>query len=405
MNICGIIVEYNPFHNGHLYHLKKCKDITGCEGVIAIMSGSFSQRGTPSIIDKWLKTKLALEHGVDLVLELPSIYSLSSAEFFAFGSISLLNSLGIVDDVCFGSECGDINALINLSNILLMEPPEFKISLKKHLNLGLSYPVARNNALKDYLSNIKNIDEDTISVIFNQSNNILGIEYCKSLLKLNSSIKPFTIQRIGGLYNDLNLNTEFSSATAIRNHLNSKKPIENLKGFIPNKVLDLFINLENINYNFPLEDNMLPFIKYKILTNKNAISNIPDISEGLDNKIQQEILLAKSMNDLIYKVKSKRYTYTRINRVLSQFFIGFEGYPIELMRKAPCPYARVLGFNKTGQKMLKLIKNNCSIPVYTKLPKILNKTLELDIQCTNAYSIINKNIRPYSDYYRSPIII
>ncbi|WP_102400638.1 nucleotidyltransferase [Haloimpatiens massiliensis] len=404
MNICGLIVEYNPFHNGHLYHIEKCKEITKCKNTIAVMSGNFTQRGTPAIVDKWIRAKMALQQGVDLVLELPAVYSLSSAEFFSLGAISLLNSLGVVDGIFFGSEVGDVEILKQIAAILINEPIDYKNELKKYLNTGLNYPSSRNKALKYYLIQTNSMKEDILDNILLQSNNILGIEYCKSLLKLNSSIKPVTLKRKGNLYNDLNLSNKFSSASAIRNHFNSNKSINELKNFMPENVFNLILKLKDENYCFPMDEHMFQYIKYKILTNKNSIENIPDALEGLNNKIMKEIQFSNTLKELILKIKSKRYTYTRISRILTQLFIGFELFPTENMRKSPCDYARVLGFNSEGQKILKLLKDTCSIPVYTKLPKHKCLSLQLDIQCTRAYSLINKNINPNSDYLTSPII-
>ncbi|WP_035290691.1 nucleotidyltransferase [Clostridium sp. KNHs214] len=404
MDICGLIVEYNPFHNGHLYHIKKCKEMTNSKNVIAVMSGNFTQRGTPSIVDKWLKTKMALQQGVDLVLELPAVYSLSSAEFFAFGAVSLLNSLGIVDGICFGSEVGNIDILKQISTILINEPTEYKNELKKYLDTGLNYPSSRNKALKYHLIHNSFVKESILDEILSQSNNILGIEYCKSLLKLNSSIEPITIKREGNLYNDLNLNNKFSSASAIRNHFKSNKSLDELKNFMPKDAFNLILKLAKENYSFPMDEHMFQYVKYKILTNENSLDNIPDALEGLNNKIIKELHFSNTLNELILKSKSKRYTYTRISRILTQLFIGFELFPTENMRKSPCAYARVLGFSSEGQKILKLLKNTCSIPVYTKLPRDKSPSLQLDIQCTRAYSLINKNINPNSDYLIRPII-
>lgn len=210
MNITGIITEYNPFHSGHLYHLNSAKEITNCDGVICIMSGNFIQRGAPAIIDKWARAEMAIENGVDLVIELPSFYALSSAEIFAKGSVTILDSLGVVNSIFFGSESGNIEELINISKILAYEPLEFKNLLKSNLKKGITYAKARENSLKEFTNNID------ISKILNNSNNILGIEYIKTLIRLNSNINPLTLTRVGGTYNDKTLNNDFSSATSIR---------------------------------------------------------------------------------------------------------------------------------------------------------------------------------------------
>jgi len=406
MNISGIIVEYNPLHNGHVYHIKKTKELTNSDALICVMSGNFAQRGIPSVIDKWTKTKMALNNGVDLVLELPSVYSISSAEFFAFGAVSLLNSLGIVDNLCFGSEHGDINDIYTISNILHKEPDQFKSLLKTYLASGNSYPLARSKALCDYL----NTEEPNISTLLsgdflNSSNNILGIEYCKSLIKLNSSISPYTLKREGASYSSALLHSEFSSASSIRKFMSENASLTKLDGHIPNSVLCDIQKLYSQNGKFIFEDSMFPYIKYKLACSKNTLVNLPDVSEGLDNRIIKSVQNNSNYSTAMADIKSKRYTYSRISRILCQYFIGFDNFNTKELRSMPCPYARVLGFNSNGKSILKSIKSNSSIPLYTKIPKELNDIMRLDIQSTKAYSILNSNIDPKSDYLISPIIL
>lgn len=405
MKISGIIVEYNPLHNGHLFHINKTKELTNSDLIIAVMSGNFNQRGIPSIIDKWTKTKLALENGVDIVFELPSVYALSSAEFFSYGAASLLNSLGVVDSICFGSEAGDITLLETIAEVLVHEPKEYKKFLKRELNKGLLFPKARSLALIDYLAVKTDYDKDYLSEQLNSSNNILGIEYIKSLKRLNSSIKPYTIKRLGGSYNSENLNNIFSSATSIRRALNNNENILNLKHHVPESVHLELLALDNSNYTFAFEDMMYPYIKYRALSSRhNLFKNLPDASEGLHNKILSSIENSSSYEECISNSKSKRYTYTRISRILCQYYLDFHHYDIVNMRKAPCPYARILGFTSSGASVLKSIKENSSIPMYSKLPKETNPTLDLDLQCTRGYSILNPYIRFNEDRLRSPII-
>lgn len=406
MKISGIIVEYNPLHNGHLYHINKTKEITNCDGLIAVMSGNFNQRGIPSVIDKWNKTKTALDCGIDLVVELPTIYSLSSAEFFSFGAVSLLHNLGIVDSICFGSECGNINTLLDISSTLIDEPLEFRISLKNYLNKGLVFPKARSLALWDYFNskNYNYITQDKLSETLNSSNNILGVEYLKTLKKLDSSIHPYTIKREGSSYNSDILNELFSSATSIRKFLKSSENIITLYNHIPHSVYELLLNLKNSNYNFAFDFMILPYIKYLNATSPiNTLSLIPDANEGLHNKLRKNLFLNLSYEDLINSCKSKRYTFTRISRILCQYFIGFQNYNSLELRNLSCPYARILGFNSNGLRILKSLKSNSNIPIYTKLPKNLNDTLSLDIKSTQAYSIINSSINYNDDYLVSPI--
>ncbi|MGH4050515.1 MAG: nucleotidyltransferase [Clostridium sp.] len=406
MNISGIIVEYNPLHNGHVYHINKTKEITNSDALICVMSGNFAQRGIPSSIDKWTKTRMALNNGVDLVIELPSIYSISSAEFFSFGAVSLLNSLAVVDNICFGSEHGDINDISTISNLLYEEPHQFKSLLKTYLDAGNGYPVARANALSDYFKNADtNISNLLLSDFLKSSNNILGIEYCKSLIKLNSSISPYTLKREGASYDSNLLGNKFSSASAIRKFLKDNGSLTELEAYVPSSVLYEIQKLYSKNEKFIFEDSMFPYIKYKSACSKNTLVNLPDVSEGLDNRIIKSLQNNNRYSTAIEGIKSKRYTYSRISRILCQYFIGFDNFNTKKLRSMPCPYARILGFNSNGKSILKSIKSNSSIPLYTKIPKKLNDIMRLDIQSTRAYSLLNSNINPNSDYLISPIII
>ena len=405
MKISAIISEYNPIHNGHVHHIKKTKELADSDVIVCIMSGNYVQRGIPAIIDKWNRTKAALECGVDLVLELPVVYSLSSAEFFAYGAVSLLNSLGIIDSISFGSEIGEINFIMKIANVLLKEPSEFKFKLRLYLDKGYSYPKARSLALMDYFTEVENISNETLLENLNSSNNILGIEYCKSLLRLNSSIKPYTIKREGSTYNDKTLNNIFSSATSIRKYIKDKENIDELKEHMPDKSYELLRGLKNADYPFVFENLMLPFIKYKYFNHKESLLNLPDVSEGLHNRIYEGLLNEDTYDGVIGKIKSKRYTYTRISRILCQYFVGFDNFPTNELRNQPSPYCRILGFNKEGMKALKHMKKNSSIPVYTKVPKNINATMKLDIMATQTYSLLNSFVSPKDDYLISPIII
>ncbi|UZQ51075.1 nucleotidyltransferase [Clostridium kluyveri] len=405
MEITGIIVEYNPFHNGHKYHIEKTGSLTNCEGIIAVISGNFVQRGAPSIVDKWTKTKMALLNGVDLVLELPALYSLSSAEFFAYGAVSLLENLGVVKNLCFGSECEDIKLLTLMGKILYEEPEELKLTLKEKLHQGMSYASARGNALKEFLCRKYPLKNNSITEILHLPNNILAIEYCKSLARLKSTINPVSIKRIGEPYNSTYINNRFSSATSIRNFLKENNSPQELEKALPYNILCILRDLSHFNYKFTFEDSLLPYLKYKNLFYGKNIKYLPDVSEGLENRIESALKNASSYDQIINYTKTKRYAYSRISRILCQFFLGFENLDTKALRKNRCPYARVLGFNNKGTEILKKIKQNSSIPVYTKLPKNVNDVLKLDLMATKGYSLLNKNIAFNQDYISSPLIM
>ena len=398
MNITGIITEYNPFHLGHLHHLTSAKKSTNCDGVVCIMSGNFMQRGGPAIVDKWKRTEMALLNGVDLVLELPTFYAVSSAESFAHGAVSILNSLGVIDNLFFGSECGDIKTLTKIAQTLAFENDIYKQILKKHLNTGLPYVKARELALIEY-SNDENIND-----VISSSNNILGIEYIKSILRLNSSIKPMTLKREGALYNDKELNNHFSSATSIRQCLKNNE-LSTIYNDVPESSFYVLSKLKEQNYPFSFDEDIFSYIKYLITTECINFNNLPEANEGLDKKLLKEIYSSKSLEELILKVKSKRYTYTKISRILTQIYIGFYKYDFTKYQLNNHHYARVLGFTENGKKILTKIKANSTIPLITKLPKeINNPLLKLDLCATKAYSVLNSQVNPNSDYLISPII-
>lgn len=399
MSITGIITEYNPFHNGHLYHLSTAKKVTNCDAIVCIMSGNFVQRGEPAIIDKWKRAEMALLNGVDLIIELPTFYAVSSAEFFAKGAINILDRLGVVNNIFFGSECGDIDLLYKIARILTNEPKDLKLKIKENLKSGITYAKAREKALIDILN------EDSLNEVLSNSNNILGIEYIKAIIKCNSNINPLTMKREGSKYNDKKLSTIFSSATSIRENIKNGFNLNSLEPYMPSPSLEILKSLANNNYPFIFEENMYRYIKYRLLTNCINFNNLFEVKEGIDNKFIKEIYNSSSYEDLILKAKSKRYTYTKISRLLCQLFFSLDNYNFNELLQDDNLYARVLGFNDKGRQILKEMKKKSTIPIITKVPKnIDNKLLQLDIQCTKAYSILNHKVNPLSDYLLSPII-
>lgn len=402
MKTAAIICEYNPLHKGHVYHINHTREYTNCHGIVCLMSGNFMQRGIPALLDKWKRAEIAIKSGADLVIELPSIFSVSSAEFFAKGSIDILDSMGVVDYVSFGSESGDIALIEKLAIILSEEPIEYKESLKKYLDSGIPFAKARAESLKDYIS-LKDsslASSSKLTSLLQSSNNILALEYCKALYKNNSKIKPITLTRMGDNYNETTLTSNFASATAIRNALRTKD-IYSIKDYVPESTFQELIKLNSNNYKFIFEDSMFPYLKYKLMLNRD-LHKLPDVSEGLDNRIYSAINNSNSIQELILKSKTKRYTYTRINRILCQYFLGFEEYDIKSLRKSEPSYIRILAFNNTGREIIKEIKNTSSMEIVNKIPKKTSDMLELDIKTTKAYSILNTNIDPSEDFLKSP---
>lgn len=389
--VLGIIAEYNPFHNGHLHHLEESKKITNCEYSIAIISGNFTQRGSTSLIDKWEKTKMALSNGIDLVLELPTLYSISSAENFADGSIKILNSLGIVDFLSFGSETSNIDLLNDIANILYSEPDLYKKTLLKELKKGLSFPKARENALLNYLNNNK---EDYVNIL-SSPNNILGIEYLKSLKKNKSNIQPICIPRYEAQYNSTDISNNIASATAIRELLKNKD-FNKIKSLLPNSTYSIL--MENIDNKHIISDLNI-FEKEIVYTLRKMsieeIANLPDVSEGLEFTIKTAVNSCNNIYDLLNKIKSKRYTQSRIQRILLYSLLGITKKDMEVAKNI-VPYVRVLGFNNNGKQLIsEIYKKNPNISMITSVKKFVDtnndKDLELllnkDILATNVYTL------------------
>lgn len=391
MKVLGIIAEYNPFHNGHKYHIEEAKKQTGADYVIVVMSGNFTQSGNIAIYDKFLRAKLATEYGVDLVIELPAIYANSSAESFSYGAVSLLNSLGIIDYICFGSETNNIDKLRSISKIINDNNLQITSKIKEILKTGVSYPVARENALKNYLT------DDEISIL-DKSNNILGIEYLKALDTLSSSIIPICIKRESSDFNETVLNQKsdrFTSATSIRNMINQNK-IDLVEKYVPALTYTTILNTE-ASFN----DKLYRILKYKILTTSNEdLKNISEVTEGLENKIQDEITHSISYDDFINNLKSKRYTMTKIKRMLNNILLDITKEDLKFAKENNITYAHILSLGYNGKELLSLISNNSNIQLITKinestlskLDASTRKYLNLDILASNIYYTLSNEI-------------
>ena len=402
--VLGIIAEYNPFHNGHLYHLKESKKATGAEYTVAIISGNFTQRGSTSIIDKWKKTEMALQNGVDLIIELPVLYSISSSENFAEGSIKILNSLGIIDFLSFGSETSDIKILNNFANILYDEPKEYKKILSNYLDTGLSFPKARENALLEYIKNFEDVNTnfDNYQNILSSPNNILGIEYLKALKKYKSSIKPICIKRSVADYNssDISINTSIASATAIRELIKNKN-FNTIKTVIHEKSYSILADCINSGCIIPdlncFEKEIIYVLRKMSIK---EISNLPDVSEGLEFLIKKAVNSCNTLTELLNTIKSKRYTITRLQRILLYALLNISKKDMKLSKEVNSPYIRVLGFNDNGKKLIsKIMDKNPNQPLITSVKKFVDNNsntslqtmLNKDIFATNVYSLGFKN--------------
>lgn len=401
MKTVGLITEYNPFHNGHAYHIEKAKMLTGADRVIVVMSGDFVQRGAPAVMPKHLRTESALLSGASLIIELPVCFATGSAEYFAQGSISLLNQLGCIDSICFGSECGDLHLLKEIAQILADEPIEYQTALKQALKEGASFPAARQEAL--------NIYSDKYSEILASPNNILGIEYLKALAKIHSKMEPFTIKRIGAGYHDMDIDGQFSSATAIRsdiyqladvNSSSESLPLTHIQTQVPSSCHELM--KKNYQTRYPVKaDDFSLLLKAKLLSETaGSLSHYLDMSPELANRIlrlRNDYLSFEQFCDLL---KTKELTRSRISRSFIHVLLGITNDWLTAM-KAPAPYARILGFRRDHADLLEILKRTSDIPLITSparavLADTAYQMLELDIYASDLYESV------ITDLYGTP---
>ena len=417
MNLLGLIVEYNPFHNGHKYHLEKSKEITNATHTVAIMSGSFLQRGEPALFDKYTRAEMAVKNGVDLVIELPTLYACQSAEIFSHGAVATLNSLNCVNSLCFGSEEGNIDILQTISEILVKEPSDFKTTLKNFLDEGIVFPVARSKALYEYIKNnhLLELSEDELQQVLNSSNNILGIEYIKSLIKLNSSIKPYTITRIASKYNSTDIESNICSATAIRNSLKDNTDLKLIENVVPLHTFNEINHKINTNFN-PVFDYMFyDLLSSTIIRDVDNLTKYFEVNEGIENKIYSNVFTSKNLEELINSTKSKRYTMTKIKRTLNNILLGINRDDVIKVKGLDrVPYIRILAFNNKGREIIKKIKTSSDIEIITKFSKIshvddpiFDTLIKYDLKSSNMYNLIyyknNRNLlKGPMDYYLSP---
>ncbi len=382
MKVVGIVTEFNPFHNGHKYIISRAKALTGADYCIVIMSGSFTQRGTPSCMYKYTRTSAALACGADLVLELPVSYATATAETFCFGAISVLNALQVVDYVAFGSESGDLDTLMSLSNNLSDIPADKQNIINTYLEQGYSYPAARAKAFPEY------------SDILNSPNNILAIEYLKALDKLNSTIIPITIARKGNNYHDTTLG-EYASAEGIREAIQSipnnkyinqefstkEQLISSIQG-IPDDISSLYA--ESLGINWPIEiDDYNDLFRYLLLSSSaEALSEYQDMNIDIARRFKNDELSFKSISSYILKLKTKELTHSRLSRGILHCLLGIK----DLTRTTEneliaCPYSRILGFNINSRELMHEISKLSLIPLINK--------------AADARSILDEHQYPY----------
>ena len=420
MKTVGIIAEYNPFHNGHLYHIRESRRLTGAGYVVVVMSGDFVQRGGPALADKYTRTRMALCGGADLVLELPACFSCASAEYFAGGALALLDGLGVIDFLSFGSECGDASALMECASILLKEPPVYRAALRKAQKEGMTFPAARKEALSACLSSESSLS----SKILDSPNNILGAEYCRALLANNSRIQPVTIPRKGSGYHNLQLpsgagdTAAFASASAVRNALAVSDVFpDNLSSQLPDCSLSLLRKLYSAG-RLVSEEDFSQIIHYRLLQASSPDDLMPflDMTPDLARRIMNLLPEYTGYAEFLSLLKTKQVTLTRVRRCLLHLLLDIrtsdirrDGLTFEV------PYARILGFKKSASPLLREIKTSGNLPLITKVADAASQLhghglqmLQKDIRASEIYHCIcqaKSTGHIYNEYRISPVIV
>lgn len=414
MKAVGLVTEYNPFHNGHLYHLNKAMEITGADISVAVMSGDFVQRGEPAVLDKYTRTSMALNSGVNLVVELPVNYAVSSAESFATGALKVLDHIK-ADSIAFGSESGDIEGLSELAHILCDNEDMLYKEISKYTANGISYAAARQKTVE------KLTDKDTAEML-TSSNNILAVEYLKAIIKNKYAIKPYTIKRQGDSYNDTDIRSEYASATALRENLKA----DNISEYIPVKA-GLILS-SNTNYIYP--DDITEALFTRLLDilfissyDKNAfIENVmqyPDVSKEIAGRLYKSAMdmitrtvpqrseskdnWTFSFGSLCEHIKTKEVPLSRIKRALVRITLGLDKKHME--KYANEPYIRVLGFDKKGQEYLSYIRKTVEVPLITKTADYKEMLLD-DIHAANIYNMIvagKYGVKELGDFVMGPV--
>ena len=368
MQVIGIVTEYNPFHNGHLYQIKKIKEMYPNSVIIVAMSGNYTMRGEINVLDKWNKTNIAINNGIDIVLEIPFIYSNQSSDIFSYAALKMLNEFKI-EKLVFGSETNNID-LLSLASSVQIDNKKFDSLVKDYMNKGYNYPSSIGKSIYE-LTGIK----------IKESNDILGVSYIKEILKNKYNIKPISIKRT----NNFKTNTKKSniiSAYEIREFLNKN---ESIKEYVPNNVTPY---IKKVDY-----EKLFNLIKYKVISEKNSLNKYHLIDEGIENRIYEGVIKCDNYDDLVKYISNKRVTINKVNRILINIFVGLTK---EEASNKELSYIKILGLSKNGKKYYSKIKKDINIKAYTKFEKdIMNtelKTSYLYSIITNDKSIFNSEI-------------
>ncbi|WP_347550474.1 nucleotidyltransferase [Pseudalkalibacillus hwajinpoensis] len=382
MKTAGVIVEYNPFHNGHLYHLNETKRTTGADIVIAVMSGSFLQRGEPSLVDKWTRTRMALMNGVDIVIELPYVYATQKAEIFARGAVSLLSSLG-VDELCFGSESGTIEEFLDTISFINNHEQHYNERIKYYMGKGNSYPKATSLAFQSLDGHEQVLD-------LSQPNNILGYHYVKAIDSQKSPMKPSTILRTKAGYHDQNLaDTKIASATGIRHELITKgSSLKSVNAYVPPATFDELNFFQKTYKTFHAWHRVFHHLRYKLLTaSKEELSLIYEAEEGLENRLVTVAKTAHTFPAFMEAVKTKRYTWTRIQRFALHILTNTSKEEMKPVLSETAPYIRLLGMSQAGRSYLNEKKGDLPVPLVSNINQFEHPFLSIERRVSQVYAL------------------
>ncbi len=427
MNVTGIIAEYNPFHNGHLYHLTQARRETEADFLVVLLSGDFVQRGEPAILDKWTRTQMALLCGADLVLELPAFAATGSAEYFARGAISLFSASNLIRFLSFGSESGDLASLSRAASFFAHEPASYQKMLRQELKKGLSFPIARQNAFSSWqqqtenhfpLAPVQTQDSkktDDLSVLLSFPNNLLAIEYLKALYRLKSPILPHTLTRVGSGYHDVSFVGQFGSASGIRNAISSSGTLDSVKSQLPDGVFDLWQTSWAQSSPIGLED-FSSLLHYRLLSfsERFELSDFYDLSPDLADRIFRIRQSYTTFSEFAMLLKTRQLTYTRVSRSLIHLLLNMKQKTADAFFENAAAYFRILGFRKSATPLLAALKKKSDLPIITKLAdarQLLNASalsvLHQDLYNSAVYHAAVAQKYPghiYNEYRRSPII-
>lgn len=398
MKVTGIIAEYDPFHNGHSYHIKKAREMTGADAIVVVMSGHFTQRGMPAFFRRDARVRMAVNGGADLVIELPYIYACNSSHEFARGAAGILNGIGCVDALVFGAETDDMDTLGKAARAAAGTDDRSSAYIKEEMKNGVSYPEALTRS-------VEKIYGAQTAAVLREPNNLLGIEYMKALRELGSGIKPFIVGRRSAAHgeslemlHERKQEQRIASGTAVRKavYAGGARAAEML---VPDTSFSIISGYERSSgfsfteYRDKIKKNMFELLKYKIITSdESELAEVYGVAEGLENRLKSCISGAEDIDGLIDSVKSKRYTRARISRTLMHLLINLRTTDFETLRETYC--ARVLGFSPTGGKLLRLMSESSAIPVFSNLSRLDKRSpeaarvLKYDMRASDVYALL-----------------